>query len=140
MEEKALERENAGEMSEEISEGNAFGEACGAASGNGGEDELRAENLRLRGELACAKLGVPGEIAGDIISIAAAEFPGSREENSEDIEAAVREVYERISAAVFAREKSFGGRKTSGVTTGVRVERNSVDSEQAFRRACGLKC
>ena len=162
MEEKVL----TGEMAENFSGGDtvdsgeemALGKAYENESGNDRSRELEAENMRLRGELACAKAGIPKEIAGDIISIAANMKNTCGDGAACDLEEAVRGVYERICSAVYGvnncggnnsgrndrrRNGSFGsgtfGKGSSGITTGVRSEKSFDEADAALRRACGLK-
>lgn len=96
------------------------------------EEGLAAENLRLKGQLACAKAGVPGEIAGDIMAAALAGVSGGSGVSGEELEAAVKAVYERISGAVGKAAVS------GGISTGVRSEKGGVSNE-ALRRAFGLR-
>ncbi|MDE7294895.1 MAG: hypothetical protein K2N72_10775 [Oscillospiraceae bacterium] len=157
MEEKVLNGENTENFSGGDTVDGGVEEALGKAYANEAENdrsrELETENMRLKGELACAKAGIPMEIAGDIISIAvhgenAGGDGGSGVGNACDLEEAVRAIYERICSAVSkgnnsGRNCSFGGRGLgkgfSGVTTGVRSERSFDDTDAALRRACGLK-
>lgn len=132
----------AADSGEKIAGGDISDNASAAASGGDGEaacndrEALEAENMRLRGQLACARLGIPGEIARDIISIAAGAWSGNGDGDFEDT---VKEVYERISAAVVSRGNGSGGRGSGKITTGVKVEKGMGVSDGAFRRACGLK-
>ncbi len=159
MEEKAFNGENTENFSggDTVADGveEALGKAYANESGNDRSRELEAENMRLRGELACAKVGVPGEIAGDIISIAVnmKNAGGVTADEGFVLEEAVREVYGRICSAVYGVNDHGGknsgktdyrmngafGKGSSGVTTGVRSERGFDDTDAALRRACGLK-
>ncbi|MCI7768413.1 MAG: hypothetical protein MSJ26_10620 [Oscillospiraceae bacterium] len=93
------------------------------------EEELSAalsaakeENDRLRAKCICAEMGVPAEMAEDIITLG--RFYSSRD--GVDFEEAARAAFGRISAA------------GSGITTGVSVLRSKSDIS-ALRRAFGLK-
>lgn len=149
MEEQVLENEN----TENFSVGDTVGAGEEMTVGtdhmnearNDRSRELEEENMRLRGELACAKVGVPGEIAGDIVSIAA-KMKNDCGDEGFVLEDAVREVYGRICSAVYGacgrKEHIVSGafgKGSSGVTTGVRSERSFDESDAALRRACGLR-
>ena len=109
------------------------GEVCGEVPVDGAADtDLAAENLKLRGELACAKIGVPEEIAGDIIAAAMGRCTGDI--SGGEFEKSVKEVYDRVSAAV--GKSAAVCRK---ISTGVRSEKGSGVSDEALRRAFGLR-
>ncbi|MDE6591707.1 MAG: hypothetical protein K2K57_01405 [Oscillospiraceae bacterium] len=144
MEEKVLSKENAENFSVENTvereEERAALKACANEVGNDRSRELEEENMRLRGELACAKAGIPKEIAEDIISIAA---NACANDTACGLEETVKEVYERICSAVLSgngfRRGGCHGKGSSGITTGIRSEKNYDEADSALRRACGLK-
>ena len=93
------------------------------------EEELSAalsaakkENDRLRAKCICAEMGVPADMAEDIITLGRVYS----ERDGVDFEEAARAAFGRLSSA--------GG----GITTGVSVQRSKSDIS-ALRRAFGLK-
>ncbi|MCM1579519.1 MAG: hypothetical protein NC078_12050, partial [Ruminococcus sp.] len=71
MEEKVLNGKNVTEAEDAEDAGELVCEGDGDVCESGEAIGLQEENERLRGELACVKAGVPGEIAGDIAALAA---------------------------------------------------------------------
>lgn len=116
----------------EVSEGAC--EACeaeGEVSGGSCTDDRAAEIMRLKGELFCARAGIPAEISGDIIAAAAAGLSG--EFSEAQLQEAVKSAFERISGAI---EKSAAGRR---IRTGVKSDKGRGVSDEALRRAFGIR-
>ena len=95
--------------SEEVSEDNAME-----------LDRLREENETLRRSLICARLGVPENMAEDIICLAKRGIDGGIAE-----EEAIAEAFGRM-------------RRCGSLTTGIRSEKGGV-RDDTLRRAFGLK-
>lgn len=114
MNEEIFEAENISDMpSEDISREEELSAALSAAE---------EENAYLKAKCVCAEMGVPADIAEDIIALG--RFYSRRD--GTDFEEAARAAFGRLSAA--------GG----GITTGVSVQRSKSDAS-ALRRAFGLK-
>lgn len=113
----------------EVSEGAC--EPCEAEGEVSGGDDMAAEIMRLKGELFCARAGIPAEISGDIIAAAAAGLSG--EFSEAQLQEAVKAAFERISGAI---EKSTAGRR---IRTGVKSDKGGRVSDEALRRAFGIR-